>query len=232
MNPRPPSPIRALPSRSLLALLVAVMLCGPLVGCGRYAGLAYFFGAGRKVKIEPKYELPEGTLLIIVDDPAERVTWPRARDLLERYLGEELLAHEAVEQVVSPTAVARFRQSDPRFERYAATKLGRKLGADTVMWIEVREFFAPTEVQDTSQAASMSVSVKVLTTQEEKRADRVRLWPRDAGGEIVEAELNAIDAHKMGGNQAVARELARRGSILIGRLFYQHSVGDIDDEGI
>lgn len=222
-----------LTQRSLRCAVLMCFACLLLVsGCGRYAGLAYFMGAGRKTKIEAEFELPEGKVLVLVDDPAERVIWPRARQLLEHDLGEELLIHKAVKSVISPDSVARFRQSDQRFERYSASTLGDKLGADTIIWLEVREFFAPIEIEDTSTAAKIAVSIKVLTTHEEKRSDRVRLWPDDEGGQIVETVLNAVDVHKIKGDNGVSRELARRAAIRIGRLFYDHTVGDVDDEDV
>jgi len=210
-------------------VVIATLL---LHGCGRYAGLAYFLGAGRNTKIEPLYQLPEGTVLILVDDPSERVIWPRARDLLERYLGEELLAHEATAAVISPASVARFRQADSQFERYSATRVGRKLDADTVIWLEVRDFFAPVNIEDSSVAAKMTIAVRVLTTEESPESGRPRLWPQDESGHLDTTEMTAIDVHKLKGDNAVARELARRSAIRIGRLFYQHTVGEVDDEDV
>ena len=70
---------------------------------------------------------------------------PRARYLLAKYVGEELLEHEAVEKIVRPEALSRLRRLDPDFETYAATTIGRKLGADTVLFLEVRDFFVPDE---------------------------------------------------------------------------------------
>lgn len=201
-------------------------------GCGRYGGLAYFMGMGRGTKIEPKYVLPDEKTIVLVDDPAERVTYPRTRDLLERYLGEELLGHKAVSAVISPDSVARFRQADSKFERYSAATLGQKVGAKNVIWIEVRDFFAPTEIEDTSTAAKITVAIKVLNADESERAAKVRLWPTDESGYIHSTELNAVQVHKLEGDNAVATELARRAAIQIGRLFYQHTVGEVDDSGV
>ncbi|MCB9867219.1 MAG: hypothetical protein H6816_11385 [Phycisphaerales bacterium] len=218
---------------ALTAALLAGLLLPALPGCGRYGGLAYFMGIGRGHKIEPQFELPEdGTLLVLVDDPAERLRWPRLRDLLEQSLGEELLAHQAVKAVISPDAMARFRQADPKFERYPAATIGRKVGADTVLWLEVRDFFNPTEIEDTSSTAKITLAVKVITTKPGTLPSDVRLWPTDEGGYIHSTELSAIDVHKLKGDNATARELARRAAIQIGRLFYQHTVGEVEDSKV
>ncbi len=192
----------------------------------------YTLGAGRGRKIPSQYELPQGKLLILIDDPKERVTWPRARTLLGRYIGEELLANDAVKAIISPRSLAKFRQTDPEFERYAADQIGRKLGAKTVMWIEVRDFVAPVEIEDVSSAAKITLSIKILTTEEEVSPNRVRLWPRLGPGEIIESSLNAIGVNKRKGKNAVAKELARRASVLVGRLFYEHTWGDLEDDEV
>ena len=102
-------------------------MCLSTAGCARWGALVYALGGGRGQKIPAEYELPPGKLLILVDDPKERVTWPRARTLLAQFTGEELLEHEAVSTIISPRSLAKFRQSDSNFERYAADEIGRKL---------------------------------------------------------------------------------------------------------
>ncbi len=218
--------------RTHIALGLSLMLLLSATGCARWGGLFYALGGGRGQKIPAEYELPPGKLLILVDDPKEKVTWPRARTLLARYVGEELLAHEAISTVISPRSLAKFRQSDSKFESYAADEIGRKLGAKTVLWIEVRDFVAPEEVEEISTAAKMTLGIKVLTTAEEVSPHGVRLWPTVGSGHIVESSLNAIGVNKMKGENAVAKELARRSAILVGRVFYQHTLGDIEDDGV
>lgn len=215
-----------------LALALALMVGISTAGCARWGALVYALGGGRGQKIPAEFELPPGKLLILVDDPKERVTWPRARTLLAQYTGEELLEREAVTTIISPRSLAKFRQSDSNFERYAADEIGRKLGAKTVLWIEVRDFVAPEEVEEISTAAKLTLGIKVLTTKEEVSPHGVRLWPSVGSGHIIESSLNAIAVNKTKGENAVAKELARRSAILVARLFYQHTLGDIEDDGV
>ena len=218
--------------KSSFSLGLAVLMCLSTAGCARWGALIYALGGGRGQKIPAEYELPPGKLLILVDDPKERVTWPRARTLLAQFTGEELLEHEAVSTIISPRSLANFRQSDSNFERYAADEIGRKLGAKTVLWIEVSDFEAPEEVEEISSAANLTLSIKVLTTAEEVSPHGVRLWPSVGSGRIVESSLNAIAVNKTEGENAVAKELARRSAILVARLFYEHTLGDIEDDGV
>ncbi len=218
--------------KSILVVALAGLLLLPTAGCARWGALAYALGGGRGQKLPAEYELPPGKLLILVDDPKEKVTWPRARTLLAKYVGEELLAREAISTVISPRSLAKFRQSDTKFENYAADEIGRKLGAKTVLWIEVRDFEAPEEIEEVSTAAKLTLGIKVLTTEEEVNPHRVRLWPTVGSGHLVESSLNAIAVNKTKGENAVAKELARRSSILVARLFYEHTLGDIEDDGV
>lgn len=213
-----------------LATLLLLTVTLSLSGCGHWGGIGYFLGFGRRTKIEALNTLPENTLLILVDDPAEKVRWPRARNLLAQYVGEELLTHKAVSAVVRPASLAKLRRMDPAFETYSATTVGRKLGAETVLFIEVRDFFAPKDIQDTSTAAKLTVSVRVLDVTQREHARKVRLWPTDPGGHIVESTLRAVEVHALKGENATPTELARKAAIYTGRVFYDHTLGDIDDE--
>jgi hypothetical protein len=224
-------PLRVTPAAFRRSFFVLTLATGiALSGCAKLGVLAYFMGAGRGKKIQAEYILPEGKLLILVDDPRELVTWPQARELLVQFTGEALLSHEAIDAVISPESIAKFRQMDPEFDKYPATVIGEKVGAETVMWLQVRDFFAPTEIEDTSTAAKLAVTIKILNVGEERRADRVRLWPDDRDGYLVETELSAIGVDKLQGDNAVAKELARKTAVQIGRLFYQHTLGEIEDE--
>jgi hypothetical protein len=203
----------------------------PIAGCGRQAGgLLYFLGYGRGQKIPAQFELPEGKILILVDDTEALAELPQTRELLVQYVGEELLAHKAADQVISPRAVNRLRQSDPEFERRSAHQIGRKVEADTIVWLQVRDFFAPVEVEDTSAAARMSVSVIVLDATEAADATKVRLWPPGREGHLESLELTSNQVNALKGNDAVAKKLAEKLSRQVARLFYKHTVGEVEDD--
>ncbi len=215
------------------SLVVLCLLIGTTVatgGCGQSAAMAYYLGIGRNRKIEPLFVLPPGKILVLVDDTDNRVTWPRARDLLAESVGRELLAHEAAESIISNTSLMQLRQVDPAFPRYSATKIGRKLGANTVIWLQIKDFFAPTEIEDTSSAARLTLSIKILNADEMDDPSDVRLWPADERGHINKTELSAIEVERLKGSNASARALAEKAAKPIGRLFYEHTLGDLDND--
>jgi hypothetical protein len=218
-----------------IVLLVGVIgLLPALAGCGARAGaLAYWMGVGRGRKIPAVYKFPPGRVLVLVDDSRNLVKWPQACELLARFVGENLLRRDAVSEVISNASLARLRASDPQFERRSAQEIGRRAGADFVLWLEVREFFAPQEIQDTSAAAKMSVSVKVLNVHEGVRSDRVRLWPADEHGHIEEVELRAVEVNDLEhAENAVSIALTRKLSKQVARLFFEYKLGELEDEKV
>lgn len=226
---RPASRSSGRRARATFAVIVA-LLAGLSAGCGQLGKLGYFAGVGRGTKIKPHYTLPKNVLLVLVDDPGERVTSPETTRALAERVGDELLRAKAVEQVIRPSAVARLRQVDMQFHKLSAAAVGEKVGADTVLWLEVREFFAPKEIEDTASAARMTVSVKVLNVHEREKPSEVRLWPDDPHGHIVEAQLKAVEVNELKNELAIARALADKSAVAIGRLFYEHTLGDIEDD--
>ena len=221
--------------QSTLVLLLVSLIALPFVsGCGAQAGaLGYWLGVGRGKKVKAQFKFPPGRLLILVDDSRGLVEWPQACEHLARFVGEDLLRRDAVEEVVSNDSLARLRASDADFHKRSAQEIGRLAGADTVLWLEVREFFAPQEIQDTSSAAKMSVSVKVLNVHEEKRSDLVRLWPDDEYGHIEEIELRAVEVHTLErAENAVSLSMTRKLSKQIARLFFDYKLGELEDEKV
>lgn len=221
------------PERHLLIIFAASTLLSLLTttGCGRQAGgLLYFLGYGRGQKIPAQYELPKGKVLVLVDDVEGLAQLPQTRELLVQYVGEELLAHKAAKQVVSPQAVNRLRQADPDFERRSAHQIGQKVEADVVLWLQVKDFFAPVEVEDTSAAARMSISVIVLDATVSDDPSKVRLWPPGTEGHLESLELTSNQVNALKGHDAVARKLAEKLSRQISRLFYKHTVGEVEDD--
>ncbi len=219
-------------ARKLVFIAVVLAMAAPL-GCGPQGGaMLYYMGKGRNKKIEPVYQLPKGKLLILVDDTRGLVSTPQARPMLARAVGEILLKRDAVTEVISTGALDRMRRLDPRFDRRTAHEIGRRLGADTVLWLEVQEFFVPEEIQDTSVAAQMTVSVKVLDTSTAGGVEGVRLWPSGSAGHIEQATLGSNDVNKLGGEEPVVRGLVDTLAKQVSRLFFEYTLGELEDEEV
>lgn len=211
--------------------LFALALALSASGCGMTGGkMLYFLGYGRGRKIPAQFELPPGKLLILVDDAHELVTWPQAREMLAEQTARELVRHEAVDQVISNRSLLNLRQSDPDFDRRSAQAVGREIGADTVLIMQVREFLASDRIEDTEAAARMSVAIKVIDAREDTSSSRVRLWPTLGDGHLESIEMPATRVHSLKSEKAIAQALTHALGRNVARLFYQHTYGDVEDD--
>ncbi len=88
------------------ALLVSAAWSG---GCGYSQGqLLWAMGFGRSIQVDPEFELTkEGAVLVLVDDPEERLFSPGTRLELAEKLGRDLKGHKAIGRPVPQEKLAR-----------------------------------------------------------------------------------------------------------------------------
>ncbi len=211
------------------ALLVAPILAC-LTGCGMQAGtLLYWMGAGRLHQVDAEFTLSEGPILILVDDLNERLTWAPARDRIAEELGKQLLEHETTRKIISPETVKRHRRTHADFDDLKCNQVGRLVGADQVLWIEVQAFRAEEEVHDTTLAASISVTVRVINPNERKNRNKVRLWPPNREGKPATVQLNSNEVGRLKTRANIAAELSRRLAKEVAKFFYKHPLQDPEE---
>ena len=212
------------------AWFCAMLLAACLPGCGMQAGtVLYFLGAGRLHTVEAEFTLSEGPLLILVDDLDERLTWGPARERIAEELARELLEHEATAKIITPETVKRHRRTQADFDDLKCTQVGRLVGADQVLWLEVQGFYAEEEIHDTMRAASLAVTVRVINPNERKDRAKVRLWPPNREGKPAAVQLNSNEVNRLKTKDRIAAELARRLAREIAKFFYKHPVQDPEE---
>jgi hypothetical protein len=128
--------------------------------------------------------LTTGPLLILVDDDQDLLDSPRTRDYLVAALIREFQTHEINANVIDNRKVNALRQRDPKFEERGCREVGRDVGAEQVLWLQVESFHASTEAQDIQQRPEFAATVKVINALAEKRED-VRIWPDSMDGHRV-----------------------------------------------
>ena len=202
-------------------------LCVWVSGCGYTGGkILYMLGVGREPVIEAEFRLTTGPILILVDDFAERADRPAVKRYLLDELGEVLVKHKAAKRILSHTKLDHLRQSDPTFDKRGSREVGELVGAEQVLWIEVRDFLAEEQFQDITSAAYFSVSVKVLNVLEKEKRTRVRLWPSSREGRFVMGRLSGDAVARLKTKDAICKELARVLAIEITKLFCDHREDD------
>lgn len=208
----------------------AVTACCLLPAGCTYSGgeLLYFLGVGKPRMIEAVFRLSQGPVLVFVDDVNERMESPKAGRNLFDGLSQELLRHEAAEQIIPLRTVEQLRQTMPDFDKRGCREIGELAGAEQVLWIEVRDFLAEEQIFDASNAAYIVVTVKVINVLESQKRSRVRLWPTSPDGFLVTAKMNGSEVVTIGSKDAIGQELTTRVAQHIAMLFYDHRAPEFE----
>lgn len=211
----------------LVPTLIAITSVTSMTGCGRSQGeLLFMMGFGRGPKVEAMVRLTDGPLLILVDDPNERVQSPQTLRNLFDDLAQELLRHKAVKKIIPRETLDHLRQSSPGFERRGCDAVGRMAGAEQVLWIEVEDFVAREQIEEASQAAYLSVTIKLINPNEKERRSRVRLWPVSPNGHPVTVSLTASQAQIQKTAEGISKKLVSDMAEAVARLFYDHRLDE------
>ena len=192
--------------------------------------MLYWLGVGDDQKVEAEFTLSPGPVLILVDDPEERLTWGPARDQIAEGLAKILLENQGTQKIISPETLNRHRRTQADFDSLSCAQIGRLVGAEQVLWLEVKSFVAEEEIHDMTDAGALSVSVRVINPNEQKDREKVRLWPTEREGKSVAVGLSASEATRLKTKEAIAGELAAKLSKEVAKLFYKHPLKEEEEE--
>lgn len=202
-----------------------------IAGCTYTGGqLLFLLGLGKGKLIKAKFTLTEDPILIFVDDPGERITWPATFAHISDALSRQLLEHEAAKKIIPNATLQRVRQADPEFEKRSCRRIGEKTGATQVLWIQVLDCLVTPDVYDTGHAAFVNVAVKVIDVKWEEHDGRARLYPKSPDGVVVTASLNANEVLELKTRNAISRSLAEALGEKVAKIFYEYRLGDFDKE--
>ena len=218
---------RSCPNRIVRFLLLGGMLA-PLTSCGMSQGsLLYLLGVGRGQKVEARFRLTDGPLLILLDDASHRIDWPPAKRYLFDELAQELLKHEAAAKIIPSETIAHLRQGKADFDRRGCREVGRMAGADQVLWIEVQDFRASEQIEDALVAAYFNVTLKVVNVNATERAG-VRAWPVAPRGQVVVITLSGSEVSIAKTRNGIAKKLAAKLATQTAKFFYDFRLGDFE----
>ena len=218
-------------TRAVSCGLLAALLFAPGAGCTYSGGeLLYVLGFGGGQKVKARFRLSEEPVLLLFDDPAQRVDWPAMYNHVFDELSQQLLRHKAARKIVPHETLEHLRQSVANFEKRGCREIGEMAGATQVLWLEVREFFASEDFADATAAAYCSVAVRVVDAKQKADRTRVRLFPESPAGHVVTVTLDGTEVAMARTKDGIARKLAERLGDKAARLFYDHKLGDFERE--
>lgn len=211
----------------LLLCLTPLMCCH---GCGYSQGqLLYFMGFGRGQKVEARFPLTKGPILILLDDPHGRMDWPPARTKFEDDLAQALIKNEAAEKIIPRRTLEGLRQTKPDFEKRGCREIGEMAGAEQVIWVQVQACRAEEQFSVTDQAAYLTVTVKVISVAGTQR-NRARVWPTSPAGHRVHVSMTGADVAMEKTKPAISAKLAAKLARRVAKLFYDHRLNEFGRE--
>lgn len=179
-------------------------------------------------KVEAQFLVGDGPVLVLVDDPAGQVDWPAANQYLHDELNQRLIKHKATTKVIPRETLENLKRADSRYEKRGAREIGALAGAERVIWIETQNFLADDQLQEASEAALWTITVKVLDAKEAKNRTQVRLWPKSTTGHAISVNMSAATAAQLKSRDQIAEGLANLLAIEVTKLFAEYRVKDFE----
>ena len=204
----------------MLAMTLSAAMAMPLSGCAVSAWFAAQFGPEKKVPA--KYEPPAGkTILVFVDDMLHPVDYEPVKIELAEMLNKQLIDHKVAAKTIPYSRLGEFIAATPSFNSLAVGEVGRKLGADMVLYVQIDEF----GLRDAA-AASELWKGRLATSIRLVDVTKGRLWPTDdpAGHMVLpKAETQTVSDSSQARGEQISKELAAETADKIAKLFYSHS---------
>lgn len=169
-------------------MFIAAML--PALGClgGCQLPMAMGLMMFPNETVAGKYKLPaDATLLVFPDDMTNPVSYPQVKGQLAEAVGKFLAEQHVVAKVIPYQQVVDLHGAEPDFNHMSIARIGRKLGASVVLYINIDEFSLKEMPSDTVWKAKMAAKVRVVDV------NKGLLWPDESAGYAVSAELPIVE---------------------------------------
>lgn len=216
----------------LWAAIVATAVAATPGGCNIAGPLTYLaFGTPM---IPAEYELADRPTVVYVDDRANVIesNAPALRIEIADKLSEELMSHEVLspENTISPRdTLALVRNHDRHSELLPIDAIGRLVGAEQVIYIEMLQFVLTPDGVTPRPAAACRVRVIDVNNRERlyPTMDETQQTSRQIGTQLNEVDDNLFRTSSS--RRAVYGKLADRVGKDIAKLFYRHDSRELGD---
>ncbi len=202
-----------MPKRAVGVLMV--LLLGGLGACSQ--------------RVDAKFRLTEGSVMVLIDDADERIDWPAARRYIWDDVGQELLRTESAKRIVPLETEQTLRQTLPDFNGRSCREIGELAGAAQVIWIEIQDFLAEEMIVDAGNAAYLAATVKVVNPTEKKERRKVRSWPESIEGQYLNVKMTGAAVVAAKSKDEICKELSAKLAVQVARLFHDHQLHGFED---
>ncbi|MFW6132330.1 MAG: hypothetical protein ACOC8F_00425 [Planctomycetota bacterium] len=172
----------------LRRLALALLLAGTtlLGGCGGIRYLAYLFaptGRSRTVPAAFKDLQDSRVAVVVFTDMDTEFEYPYARPRLTERVTAELSEHIKGIETVEPRQILNYQRDHVYWDAEDRTTLGKRFGADYVVFIAVREYSLREPGSTTLYRGRITGEVSVHKTS--LPAGAARVWPAERGPQTV-----------------------------------------------
>jgi hypothetical protein len=212
------------PSRFPTLLVMAALLMSAWLVCGCNAIGAIAYKAAGPPPVYAKYKpLPRPTLVFADANEAGTASFADA-DALARFVEQQLTDRRVCPLVPSQKALD-LRGGNPNFGKWSVAEIGRKVGAEQVIYLDVAETRVSQVIGSRTQRAFASAKVRVIDA-----STGALLWPMESQqGYPVQFEtpMTSLD------DRLTPVEVRNAGLFgladKIGKLFYDWKPGEDSD---
>lgn len=229
MNSSVPKPRRSFRFGGCAALVAAVLgWCGALAGCNVVGAGSYLITGPEETPalfILP----PDKSIVVFIDDRGSVIPRSRLRQQIAAKATDELfIVQEVVPAAIDPIAVARITAREEGSELLPVDEVGRRVGADVIIYASVKEFRLMEDQQVPRPTAEFEIKVIDARTGE-------RLWPGTLEGTShrLLAQMNYKGFSSISSAEDVdslMTQLADFAGLRLAQLFYDHEPNPLDAE--
>ncbi len=198
----------------IVAVLTTAMVLG---GC---AVAAWMTTLSPPDSVPAQYELSEkSTLLVLVEDPGRLTAETALKTELTQQLNREFEDRALVRHVVPYQHLLNLAAATPNFRALSTADVGRKLGADVILYVQIDEFQLKDDFNNPCWHGKLKTLVRVVDI------ELGRLWPKDLPEGFSPKNVDTGSLAEPASRhfrQKLVRQMALEMAGNITRLFYEH----------
>ena len=199
-------------------LLAALLLVLPgLGGCQVFAAIAAKMFPNETVPAA--YTLPEKQVAVVFpDDLQNPISYPPLKRTLAERLSKQFVEKKLVASTVPYDKLLDLQNAEPEFNRLHVPTVGRRVGAQLVIYVSIEDFRLKDTSADTLWRGRLSARVKVVDVA------KGRLWPEESAGRLVSVQQPVKENLSEAFGPELAKSLAEQLADEIINLFHEHEV--------
>lgn len=188
--------------RSLYFLLLVSIMLIP-TGCP--LPLAILEKLFPQEKVPPRFTLPANkTIMVFPDDIKCPLIYPTIKRVLVEKADKLLIKHSLASKTIPYDKLIDLRNAEPEFNLMSIPKIGRRLGADLVIYVSIEEFSLKDNSVDTLWRGRLVGKVKVVDVL------KGRIWPDESTGFPISINEPITENSSAAFGAELARKLAER----------------------